>query len=199
MAADERVLGIPTEHFHAVGLFQGFRPADDPYAHMLLDSERFEFRPRSECETDPGFQQLIPYAVLRHGEELFHYRRGASGTEARLRALRSIGIGGHISEADAGTGDLYRNGLMRELFEEVTIGGGWTEQLVGFINDDSLPVGRVHLGIVHVFELECAEVRSNEDALAGGGFAPLRELWRERNQFETWSRFVLEWLIATDH
>jgi hypothetical protein len=35
-------------------------------------------------------------------------------------------------------------------------------------------------------------VRSREAALADGGFAPLAELLRDAEQFETWSQFVLE-------
>jgi predicted NUDIX family phosphoesterase len=197
MPTDERVLVIPTAHFEAVGYFHGLRPSDANYRAALLDARLFSFRPRSEVETDPAFKQLIPYVVLRHGDRLFQYRRGASGTEKRLRALRSVGIGGHISEQDAaGPGDWYANGMRREVTEEVTIGCQYSEQLLGFINDDRTPVGRVHLGVVHLWGLEAPAVRSNEDALAEGGFVPLDQLRAEREQFETWSQFVLELLHA---
>jgi predicted NUDIX family phosphoesterase len=195
MPADERVLCIPTAHFRSIGPFQGFREAEEAYRSRLLDPGHFSFHSRSEVEMDPSYKQLIPYVLLRHGDDLFHYRRGASGTETRLQALRSVGIGGHISEADAfGTGDPYTNGMMRELLEEVTIEGKWSEHLLGFINDDRTPVGSVHLGIVHLFELERAEVRSNETALADGGFTSLAKLHVERDQFETWSQFAMEML-----
>jgi predicted NUDIX family phosphoesterase len=195
MPTDERVLCIPTAHFHALGYFHGFRLADVPYRHALLDPSQFSFRPRSQVETDPSFKQLIPYVLLRHGDSLFHYRRGSAGTETRLQALRSLGIGGHISEQDAvGPGDPYANGMMREVMEEVTVGGTWSERLLGFINDDRTPVGSVHLGIVHLFELERADVRSNEAALADGGFAPLAKLLVDRERFETWSQFAMEML-----
>lgn len=197
MPTDERVLVIPTAHFQAVGSFQGFRPSADAFRQALLDPRQFSFRPRSAVETDPSFKQLIPYVVLRSGGELFHYRRGASGTEKRLQSLRSVGIGGHISEADAvGPADLYTNGMTRELTEEVTIGGRYTERLIGFINDDRTFVGSVHLGVVHLLELEEAAVRSNEDALADAGFSSEGRLWDEREQFETWSQFALEMLRA---
>jgi predicted NUDIX family phosphoesterase len=192
MPTDERVLVIPTAHFRAAGYFHGFRPADEAFRAALLDPAAFAFRPRSEVETDPAFKQLIPYVVLRCGPDLFHYRRGAAGTEKRLTALRSVGIGGHISEADAaGEGDPYRNGMRRELTEEVAIGSRRAERLLGFINDDSTFVGSVHLGVVHLFELDEPVVTPREDAIAAGGFAPLSELVAAGDEFETWSQFVL--------
>lgn len=191
MSTDERVLCIPTSHVLAVGDFQGFRPAGEVDRAALLDPKLFSFRPRSEVETDPAFKQLIPYVVLRCGPAVFHYRRGAGGGEARLRALRSVGIGGHVSDADAGADDPYRAGMLRELTEEVAIGGGSAERFLGFINDDSTPVGRVHLGVVHLFDLERPEVTPLEDGIGSAGFGLLTDLSRDREQFETWSRFVL--------
>jgi predicted NUDIX family phosphoesterase len=196
MPTDERVLVIPTERFRAACDFHGLRRADDALRAAILDSAAYQFLPRSQVETDPAFKQLIPYVVLRHGDELFHYRRGVSGTESRLRALRSVGIGGHISEDDAkGDGDPYRTGMLRELTEEVEIAGGWTETFLGFINDDRTPVGQVHLGVVHLFDLKSRSVRPREAALADAGFAPISELSATRQEFETWSQFVLAELI----
>ena len=193
MPLDEKVLVIPTEKFRAAGYFHGLLAATDTYRGAILDPSAFSFRPRNEVETDPSFKQLIPYIVLKCGESVFHYRRGSSGTEKRLEALRSIGIGGHISEADAvGGDDPYQTGMLRELTEEVDVGCGFVERCVGFINDDRTPVGSVHLGVVHVFELESLSARSREDALAEAGFAKWTELLRDAEQFETWSQFVLE-------
>src|SRR5712691_6090651 len=114
----ERVLGLPTGRFHSAGLFQGFRRFDPDLFAFLLDPAHLEYRPRGEAEVDPSFKQLIPYVILRHGGELFHYTRGSGGTETRLRARRSIGIGGHISAEDANAIDPYRAGMLRELAEE---------------------------------------------------------------------------------
>ena len=193
MPLDEHVLCIPASHFRAVGAFEGFRPADADYRTALLISSQYRFLPRSDCESDPELLQLIPYVVLKCGEQIFHYRRGASGTEARLRALRSVGIGGHISIADAAGGsDPYITGMAREVFEEVTHAAVVSERLLGFIHDPRTPVGRVHLGVVHVWELAEPYAAPKEDALAEAGFASLTQLRNEREQFETWSQFALD-------
>ena len=195
---DEQVLVVPTTAFHEIGLFQG----------MCRDIARYEpmfrlgrFMPRSRAEDDPNFKQLIPYVVLRHRGRIFRYRRGSKGTEARLHALRSIGVGGHINPADGKDFDgLYHAAMLRELREEVELPPGAPRlEPLGLINDDSVPVGRVHLGVVHVLELTTPDVRSRESALAEAGFSSLSELLADRDGFETWSRFVLDELAAAPH
>ncbi len=188
----ERVLVVPTERFHSMGLFQGLCQEVSRYLPALLDPQHLSFRPRSEVETDPSFKQIIPYVVLRHEDRVFYYTRGKQGTEERLQALKSIGIGGHISEEDAEGDDLYRCGMLREVEEEVNLQSEYTEYCLGLINDDSTPVGAVHLGIVHVFDLEQPKVSQREESLAEIGFATLEELAEEKDTLETWSQFTLE-------
>jgi predicted NUDIX family phosphoesterase len=191
--AQERVLVVPTAVFHACGIFQGFSPRVEHYLPRLLDPAQLSYRSRAEVETDPSFKQLVPYVVLRHGDSVFHYTRGKAGTEARLRALRSIGVGGHISADDRNLFDTpYREALFREVGEEVQIDTTYTEKCIGLLNDDASPVGQVHLGIVHVFDLAEPNVRRRESVLTRAGFAPLAELRAERAEFETWSQFVLD-------
>jgi predicted NUDIX family phosphoesterase len=189
----ERVLVVPAALFRAAGEFQGFSPDVDCYLPRLLDPAHLSYRPRSEVETDPSFKQLIPYVVLRCGSQVFHYTRGQRGTEARLRALRSIGVGGHISQDDSTLfSDPYREGMLREVAEEVYLESEYSERCVGLINDDSNPVGQVHLGIVHIFNLAEPRARRREQALTQAGFAPLTELRVRFDEFETWSQFVLD-------
>jgi predicted NUDIX family phosphoesterase len=140
-----------------------------------------------------AYKQLIPYVVLKWRDELFHYTRGKRTTEARLQTLRSIGVGGHIEARDSNLYEnAYREAMFREVNEEVDLQSSYTERCIGLINDDSTPVGQVHLGIVHVFELDQPSVRRREQALVRSGFAPLRQLRTERNEFERWSQFVLD-------
>lgn len=196
--SQERVLGIPTAVLRAAGLFQGFSPRVEHYLPRLLDPQHLSYRPRSEAETDLTFKQLIPYIILRWQDQLFHYARGKRSTESRLRDLRSIGVGGHIRAEDAGLfGDPYAEGMRREVAEEVYLETPYQERCVGLINDDSTPVGQVHLGIVHVFELAEPRARRREQVLTRSGFAPLLELYRQREEFETWSQFALEALAGS--
>ncbi|HEV3238599.1 MAG TPA: phosphoesterase [Gemmataceae bacterium] len=189
----ERVLVMPTSVFHEAGLFQGFCSDIKRYLPRILDRSHLSYRPRSEVEDDPGFKQIIPYVVLRFGNQVFHYTRGKAGTETRLQALRSLGVGGHISETDT---DLfeepYRVGMLREVSEELELETDYEERCIGLINDDSTPVGQVHLGIVHIFDLTAPHVRRREQALTRSGFVAISELASQRDQYETWSQFLID-------
>jgi predicted NUDIX family phosphoesterase len=193
--AREQVLVVPTAIFHQAGVFQGFSARVDYYLPRLLDPSQLSYRPRDEVETDPAYKQIVPYVVLRWRDTLFHYTRGKGGTEVRLRALRSIGVGGHISQVDRTLFDSpYREALLREVAEEVRIDTSYEERCIGLLNDDSTPVGAVHIGIVHVFALQEPKVVRREQVLTRAGFAPLAELRAQRDEFETWSQFVLDLL-----
>jgi predicted NUDIX family phosphoesterase len=65
---------------------------------------------------------------------------------------------------------------------------------VGLINDDETEVGRVHLGIVHIFDLDAPKVRPREESILESGFAPPAELVRDLDSFETWSQICLNHL-----
>lgn len=188
---EEQVLVIPTRVLHDAGLFHGLHRNIEHYLAKLLDAKQCHFMPRGRAEEDPSFKQLIPYVVMKYRDQVFHYRRGKGMGEKRLHGLRSVGIGGHINPIDDGAASLYREGMLREVAEEVVIDTTFNETLFGFINDDSTPVGSVHLGIVHVFELTEPRVQRREVDLMESGFTPISELQGKSSEFETWSQFVL--------
>jgi predicted NUDIX family phosphoesterase len=198
----EHVLVVPTALFHKLGHFQGFSSEADRYVTELLQPANVSFRPRSEMETDPSFKQLIPYVIFRHRDSsgrqmVFQYTRGKGQGEGRLRTKRSVGIGGHISADDAGeSAQPYEEGLRRELAEEVNIGSPYTEQRVGLINDDESEVGRVHLGVVHIFDLEEPLVEPRESEILECGFREVQEILADLTGFETWSQICLRALFG---
>ena len=202
----EQVLVVPTEEFRRLGYFQGFSSEVDRYFSSLLQSDYLSYRPRGDMEADPGFKQLIPYVVFRHTGDgqvrLFQYRRGKGQGEARLRAKKSVGVGGHISVIDAdaaaatsGTG-VYEEGLRRELNEEVEIQTPYSAQCVGLINDDQTEVGMVHLGIVHLFDVEQPSVQPREADILDAGFHSVDQIQSELDDFESWSQIVVRSLFA---
>jgi predicted NUDIX family phosphoesterase len=195
---DERVLVIPGAELDRLGRFQGFSAEAERYLSALLVPALMDYRPRSQVEEDPGYKQIIPYVVFRSGDGIFCYKRGQSQGESRLHRLRSLGVGGHVSEEDAQGGrtiDAYETALRRELEEEVAIGCPGRIRRVGLINDDATPVGRVHLGVVHLYELERPDVAPREDGLAEAGFLPVTTVRALRTEFETWSQICIDSLL----
>jgi predicted NUDIX family phosphoesterase len=199
----EHVLVVPTSLFHRLGHFQGFTADIDRYLGELLSPQNTSYRARGEMEEDPSFKQLIPYAIFRHRDaagqvSVFQYTRGKGQGEGRLHSKRSVGIGGHISVEDRTSDDAvpYAEGMRRELEEEIILDTPYTEQCVGLINDDETPVGRVHLGVVHVFDVEKPAVRPREKDILETGFKPVGELLANLDGFETWSQICLRALFA---
>lgn len=193
----EHVLVVPTTLFQEVGHFQGFQPNIEPYLNTLLDPAYTSYRPRNEMEQDPNFKQLIPYCIFMYQGEIFSYRRGKGQGEARLHSKRSVGIGGHISSIDQHAPSVYREAMRREIEEEVFLESNFREKCIGLINDDLTEVGKVHLGIVHLFEIDDPKVRAREESIHDAGFAKPSELILQRDQFETWSQICLDHLISS--
>ncbi|MBM80284.1 MAG: phosphoesterase [Planctomycetaceae bacterium] len=193
----EHVLVVPTSLFHDIGHFQGFSEDAEQYLGTLLDPAYTSYRPRDAVEEDPSFKQLIPYCIFRFEDQIFTYTRGNDQGEARLHAKRSIGIGGHISTMDRDAGSPYDEGMWREISEEIHLEAEYTQTCVGMINDDETDVGKVHLGVVHIFELEAPKVRPREKSMIDAGFTQVTELVRDHQQFETWSQICIKHLFSS--
>lgn len=202
--SNERVLVVPAELLYRLGHFQGFTSEVDRYVSVLLDPANTSYRPRHEVENDPSFKQLIPYVLFCHddgagSETIYQYTRGMKQDESRLRGKRSVGIGGHIAMKDCGAngiGSAYAEGMARELAEEVSIETPYREQCIGLINDDETSVGRVHLGIVHLFDVERPAVVARETEIVDGSFQPVREILPDLDDFEMWSQICLRALFG---
>jgi predicted NUDIX family phosphoesterase len=201
-ASVEHVLVVPTALFHELGHFQGFRTDAGRYLEVLLQPEQVSYRPRHEVEEDPSFKQLIPYVIFRYRPtdaqpQLFCYQRGKGQGEQRLHAKWSVGVGGHISLGDGHlVHEAYAEGMRRELDEEVIIDTPFSQTCVGLINDDQTEVGRVHLGVVHLVDVDRPDVRSRESDLLEAGFQSLASIRDRAEQLESWSRICIEALFG---
>ncbi|CAN5675946.1 phosphoesterase [soil metagenome] len=194
----EHVLVIPRALFDELGAFQGFQPEAERYLNAILAPGRNFFLPRPDAELDPTHKQIIPYSIFHHQGKYLVYTRGGKSGEKRLHAKQSIGIGGHINPVDEREDSLaettYLNGVEREIVEELVLKGNHTQKVIGLINDDSNEVGQVHLGVVHLFDLDHDEVSSNEDAIQDLHFATLAELAAAADNLETWSSICVKHL-----
>tara|TARA_B110000495_G_scaffold203524_1_gene227676 strand:+ start:214 stop:825 length:612 start_codon:yes stop_codon:yes gene_type:complete len=197
----EQVMVVKTQLFHDCGYFQGFCSETERYLETLLEPVNTQYLPRGDMEDDPSFKQLIPYCIFQFVDDagenhIFQYTRGKGGGEARLRAKKSVGIGGHISTLDAHDASPYHLGMQRELEEEIVIDTEFTQSLVGLINDDENEVGKVHLGIVHLFVVQKPQISANEADISDARFLPVSEMMADLDTYETWSKICLESLFG---
>lgn len=196
--SEESVLVVPRSLFDSLGAFQGFSAEVDRYLpHFLKEGNNF-FLPRAAAETDPTHKQIIPYAIFHCQGKILHYVRGGKSGEKRLASKGSIGIGGHINADDAARAslerDTYVTGVDREINEELNLQTAYRQRIAALINDDSNEVGQVHLGVVHVFDLESEAVTSNEASITELRFLSPEELRERRDRLETWSQICLDHL-----
>ena len=193
---EEQVLVIPRSLFDELGAFAGFNADVERYLKAILAPGNNFFLPRPAAELDPTHKQIIPYVIFHHKGRYLVYTRGGKSGEKRLVSKKSIGIGGHINPCDERINTLaettYINGVDREINEELKIVGKYTQRIIGLINDDSNDVGRVHLGVAHLFDLETDDVTSNEDAIQDLKFMSLEELMADKDSLESWSKFCLD-------
>ncbi len=178
--------------------FEALSPEELEHRYLAPAREHGFFVERRAAEVRPEWKQPIPYvAVVRDGEVLCLTRLPRQG-EARLHGKRSIGVGGHVEPEDAAGGaDPFRTACLRELHEELVLPREAAERLVplGLLNDDSVPVGAVHVGLVYGLDATGFEVSVRETDAMTGAFRPLdalrAEAEREDHGFESWSALLL--------
>jgi predicted NUDIX family phosphoesterase len=195
---EEMILVVRRELFDRLGAFQGLNFEVDRCLPALLDRANNFFTPRGPAETDPSLKQIIPYVLLVHDGRVLHYVRGKTAGEQRLVAKGSIGIGGHMNDHDEGLfaldRDAYNAGVQREVGEELRLGARYTNHVVALLNDDSNDVGRVHLGVVHVFQLDSDDVAKGEAMITDLQFLDRAQLAARRDAMESWSQICFDQL-----
>ena len=192
----QKVLVFEAKLLDIIGLFQGYSLDVEKYLSIILDKNNNCFKERKTAEHDFAFKQIIPYVVLRHENSLFSYVRGKEGNEKRLSGLRSIGLGGHIEPADqevgSSTRELYLRATKRELQEEVKIETSHVDHIVALINDESTAVGRVHFGVLHLWDLAAPKVIAREYEISQSRFISIDKLREMYSQLEKWSQIALD-------
>jgi len=193
---EENILVVRRTLFDQLGDFHGLNFEPRKYLDAILSRGNNFFLPRSQAENDPSHKQIIPYVLLACDGKVLYYVRGKKAGEQRLVAKGSIGIGGHMNEGDESLFALdeaaYRAGVEREVGEEIKIETAFKDRVVALLNDDTTEVGRVHLGIVHVFKLREPKVEKREAMITNLSFLDQQELLARRETLETWSQICLD-------
>jgi len=193
---EENILVIKRSLFDQLGSFHGLNFEPEKYLNAILSRGNNFFLPRAQAEQDPTHKQIIPYALLVFENKVLYYVRGKEAGEQRLVAKGSIGIGGHLNDADAGLFNLdeehYNRVVEREVHEEIHLLAKFQNRVAALLNDDTTEVGRVHLGIVHIFKLAEPKVEKRERMITKLAFVGKDELLKRRELLETWSQICVD-------
>jgi predicted NUDIX family phosphoesterase len=194
---DEQVRVVPTDAVIAeLGggeAWLGIRPAGESDLAGLI-RRAGAFRPRPAMEADAAWKQVIPYPVLRDGGAWYLMRRTNAGSDVRLHDRYSIGVGGHVNPEDGGLDGDLTTALRREWHEELIVDFVPSFRFVGLLNDDTTPVGQVHLGLVYEGDAAGRPVAIRETHKLSGAFVAAAEVAAVHDRLETWSRIAFEWL-----
>ena len=87
---------------------------------------------------------------------------------------------------------MYFTAVECEVAEEVAVETSHTDRIVGLLSDDSNEVGSVHLGIVHLWVLDSAQVSKREQMITQMSFISPAELHQLLDILETWSQLCLD-------
>lgn len=174
------------------------------------------FQERGPLEKDPGYKQIIPYVVVGSSinKTFLSYQRPSKGDgEHRLQGKYSIGFGGHIEEQDmvnaCTLSDVIINCAKREVKEELSLwADGLKFEVLGYINDDTDDVGKVHFGVVLYLDIskvpteDVLKMLTNNSEVECLNFRTLDDLKHIENLygFESWSQHLihsLEYIILT--
>jgi predicted NUDIX family phosphoesterase len=210
---EELVFAFPTEEFWKLIPYkkQGLIKGNSEVLKRIIQNGLF--LKRSELEENPSFKQIIPYAIIsnkepdppadggvRHSQSFYLFKRTSKQTEIRLHDKFSLGAGGHMNpdESMESKEQYLIDELKRELYEEVKLLDGCLIEdieFIGFINDDTIPVGRAHIGLLYIILVSNKEVYINETEKMTAEWIDESNLAEFYEGMETWTKIAFDFYI----
>jgi len=196
----ESVFAIPTEELWKLLTYKEKGLIQENSEVLKRVVQNGLFRKRSELEEDPSFKQIIPYAIISNKESFFLFKRTSRQTEKRLHNKFSLGVGGHMNQSNSKESkeQYLINELKRELFEEIKLLNGCLiedVEFIGFINDDTIPVGSVHIGLLYNIHVSNRDVVINETDKMTADWIDKPGLAEFYEGMETWTKIAFDFYI----
>lgn len=196
---DEQIIVVSRELLfdNEKNAFNGFLSKNDVQGEEIFNTfKNHEVKRRGDMEEDPSYKQLISYCLLENeNDEILVYQRLSGGGEERLHGQSSVGVGGHMNNvvgADS-INEVLRVNAQRELNEEVGLSEDRSQNMeyIGFINDDTNAVGKVHIGVVFKIKVKSSDVEVRETDTLKINWVSQDEI-NDLNHFESWSALILK-------
>ena len=207
---EELVFAFPTDEFWKLMTYKkkGLIKENSEVLKRIVQNGLF--LRRSELEEDPSFKQIIPYAIIsnkepersgvRQSQSFYLFKRTSKQTEKRLHNKFSLGVGGHMNPNDSmeSKEQYLIDELKRELYEEVKLLNGCLIEdieFIGFINDDTISVGSVHIGLLYNIHVSNKEVYINETDKMTADWIDKPNLAEFYEGMETWTKITFDFYI----
>ncbi len=207
---DELVFAIPTVELWDLMTYKekGLIPGNSDVLKRIVQNGLF--RKRNELEEDPSFKQIIPYAIIsskepersgvRRSQSFYLFKRTSKQTEKRLHNRFSLGVGGHMNPGNSmeSKEQYLIDELKRELFEEVKLLNACLIEdieFIGFINDDTIPVGSVHIGLLYNIHVSNKDLYINETDKMTADWIEKHNLAEFYEGMETWTKITFDYYI----
>lgn len=196
---DEQIIVVSREILfdNEKNAFNGFLSKNDVQGEEIFNTfKNYEVKRRGDMEENPSYKQLISYCLLENeNDEILVYQRLSGGGEERLHGQSSVGVGGHMNNvvgADS-INEVLRVNAQRELNEEVGLSEDRSQNMeyIGFINDDTNAVGKVHIGVVFKIKVKSNDVEVRETDTLKINWVSQDEI-NDLNHFESWSALILK-------
>lgn len=196
---DEQIIVVSRELLfdNEKNAFNGFLSKNDGQGEEIFNTfKNYEVKRRGDMEEDPSYKQLISYCLLENeNDEILVYQRLSGGGEERLHGQSSVGVGGHMNNvvgADS-INEVLRVNAQRELNEEVGLSEDRSQNMeyIGFINDDTNAVGKVHIGVVFKIKVKSSDVEVRETDTLKINWVSQDEI-NDLNHLESWSALILK-------
>jgi len=187
-----KILVVRTTTLFPDGIWEGFREATQEEALKIIDANR-EYIEREQAEVDESYQQIIPQIILKVGNKVLIHKIPVTGSEGRLHEMWPIFLGGHVEKTDK---DISR-ATQREFEEEIKYKGKIIRrEFLGLVKRHDVPVNRVHVGLVWLFEGDSEEFKPTKDkGIAEGRFVSISELAAYLDKMTYWSQTVTPYLM----
>jgi predicted NUDIX family phosphoesterase len=194
------ILVVKSDIVANLNINQGFSKTTVDQLHELLQYGLFE--PRDIMEKNYRFKQIIPYVLIFYQSKILLYKRSEMSDEQRLFNKYSVGIGGHVEKDDRhlvvensyenNIGNFY-SAMIREVKEEIGINSSKSDfKIIGYINDDSNDVGKVHLGIVAELSIYNKNIlfSGEKDIIINRELVNVNEIKQNEEYLESWSAII---------
>ena len=207
---EELVFAFPTDEFWKLMTYKkkGLIKENGEVLKRIVQNGLF--LRRSELEEDSSFKQIIPYAIIsnkepkrsgvRQSQSFYLFKRTSKQTEKRLHNKFSLGVGGHMNPNDSmeSKEQFLIDELKREIYEEVKLLNGCLIEdieFIGFINDDTISVGSVHIGLLYNIHVSNKEVYINETDKITADWIDKSNLAEFYEGMETWTKITFDFYI----